>query len=161
MEMYINLNHQPERPPRKILLSAFLIFSLIVTITCAVLLVTQEAQPAWLIWFYLFYSPILALSFYMQLKGSSLPDLFGKAYIKWDDTGLTYKPGIFKREEIYFKWDEIQDLRVKLFEVEVKKDDEWITLNLEKLSDDNLKLIKQAFRDKEQQLTRRPTVAAI
>jgi hypothetical protein len=161
MEKYLNLNHQTERPPRKKLLLFFLILSFIMSFTCAVLLITQGAQPSWLIWFYLFYSPLQALSFYMQLKGSSLLDLIGKAYIKWDDTGLAFKPGIFKREEIYFKWDEIQDVRVKLFEVEVKKDDEWITLNLEKLSDDNLKLIKQAFRDKEQQLTQRLTVAAI
>lgn len=148
-------------PLRKKLLLFFLILSFIMAFTCAVLLITQEAQPSWLIWFYLFYSPLLALSFYMQLKGSSLLDLIGKAYIKWDDTGLSCKPGIFKREELYFKWDEIQGLRVKLFEVGVKKDGEWISINLEKLNDDNLKLIKQIFLDKERQMTRQATRAAI
>lgn len=160
MEKYLNLNNQPERPLRKNLVFFFLILSIIMAFTCVVLLVTHEAQPSWLIWFYLFYSPLLALSFYMQLKGSSLLDLIGKAYIKWDETGLAYKPGIFKRKEIYFKWDEIQEVRVKLFEVEVRKAGKWISINLEKLNDVNLKFIKQIFQDKAQQLTKR-TVTAI
>jgi hypothetical protein len=42
-------------------------------------------------------------------------------------------------------WVDVQDIKLKLFEVQLLVKDEWISINLEKLSDDNLKLVKSSL----------------
>lgn len=161
MELYFNLNNQPERATRRNVLYVFLAISFGIIISSAVLIFGRAERPVWLYWFYFIYAMIMAISFYMQLKGSSILDLLGKTFIKIDDAGVVYKPGIFARKVIYLKWEEIQEVRVKLFEILVKRDDEWISVNLEKLNDENLKSIKKIFQGKEQYKSRRETVATI
>jgi hypothetical protein len=160
MEMYFNLNNQPERATRRNVLLVFLAISFGIIITSAVLIFGRAERPVWLYWFYFIYAIIMAISLYMQLKGGSILDLLGKAFIKIDDAGLVYKPGIFSRKVIYLRWDEIQELSVKLFEIMIKRDDEWISVNLEKLNDENLKSIKKIFQEKDQQESKRATEAA-
>jgi len=44
-------------------------------------------------------------------------------------------------------WKDIEQVKVKLFEVHLKLKNRWEIINLEKLSDDNLKTVKQIFAD--------------
>jgi hypothetical protein len=73
--------------------------------------------------------------------------LFGKAYFKIDYNGIIYKPSIFRKEIVQYYWSEIDDIKVKLFEVELKIKEKWVSINLEKFSDDNLKSVKETFKE--------------
>ena len=68
---------------------------------------------------------------------------------------------LFSKRVINQSWDEIHDIKLKLFEVQIKTNKEWISINLEKLSDDNLKLVKSAFEGYQKLLPERAKVVAL
>lgn len=81
--------------------------------------------------------------------------MIGKSYLKIDDRGVESKLSIFSKEVIKYKWDEIEELKIKLFGVQVKINTHWKTIDLDKLSDDNLKAVKQIFKDFQANLSNR------
>ncbi|MCK5371410.1 MAG: hypothetical protein KAQ62_22770, partial [Cyclobacteriaceae bacterium] len=82
----------------------------------------------------------------MQSNGKHPFDLLGKSYFKLDDSGVEIKLGIFSKKVIKFRWDDMEDVKIKLFEIIVKSDNHWESIDLEKLSDDNLKAVKKVFQ---------------
>jgi hypothetical protein len=58
-------------------------------------------------------------------------------------------------------WVDVQDIKLKLFEVQLLVKDEWISINLEKLSDDNLKLVKNAFEEFQKHLDEKNAELAV
>lgn len=82
---------------------------------------------------------------FIQSKGKHPFDLIGKTYFKISDQGLECKLNIFSKKVIQINLSEIQDMKIKLFEVKVQINNQWESINLEKLSDDNLKPVKDIF----------------
>lgn len=78
----------------------------------------------------------------------------GQAYFKLDETGISFKMDLFNKRIIQLSWQEIYEIKLKLFEIHVKLKDRWEVFNLEKLSDDNLKLVKSAFELKKGMIIR-------
>jgi len=54
---------------------------------------------------------------------------------------------MFSKKVIMHQWHDAEDIRIKLFDVQVKVKKQWESINLEKLSDDNLKSVKEIFSD--------------
>lgn len=72
-----------------------------------------------------------------------------------DNDSIEFKPQILAKKVLQVHWKEIDEVKVKLFETHLKLEDKWEIINLEKLSDDNLKLVKQLFLDFEQKLSQK------
>ena len=148
MDLYINLNNQRDRKRSKKSLRIFSVINFVFAITIAVILFFNVLESTiFLLWFYLFYFLIFSISLYIQSNGQHLLDLLGKSYFKLSDSGIEIKLNIFSKKVIKFRWDDIEDVKIKLFEIKVKSDNHWESIDLEKLSDDNLKAVKKAFQD--------------
>jgi hypothetical protein len=89
---------------------------------------------------------MFAVSLLIQSNGKHLLDLLGKSYFKIDDWGIECKIGMFNSKVEKVAWKDIDDMKIRLFEVDLKVGDEWRNINLEKLGDDNLKVVKQYFQ---------------
>ena len=96
----------------------------------------------------------------MQSNGKHPFDLLGKSYFKMDDSGVEIKLSIFSKKVIKFRWDDMEDVKIKLFEIKVKSDNHWESIDLEKLSDDNLKAVKKVFQDIQEKQPDREVVYA-
>lgn len=125
------------------------------SIVTAVLLFLDLDSSEFLLWFYMFYFLIFSLSLYIQSRGRHIFDLIGKSYLKMDNDSIEFKPQILAKKVLKVHWKEIDEVKVKLFETHLKLEDKWEIINLEKLSDDNLKLVKQLFLDFEQKLSQK------
>ena len=148
MDLYINLNNQRNRKRSKKSLSIFSVINFVFAITIAVILFFNVLESTiFLLWFYLFYFLIFSISLYIQSNGQHLLDLLGKSYFKLSDSDIEIKLSIFSKKVIKFRWDDIEDVKIKLFEIKVKRDNHWESIDLEKLSDDNLKAVKKAFQN--------------
>ena len=110
---------------------------------------------------YVLYFLIYAIILYSNSKGRGGLDLLGKSYFRINDKVVSCKLTLFSKKTIDVKWEEIEDIRIKLFEVQLKVNDEWIAINLEKLSDDNLKIVKEALTLKSRELQLDPVLKAI
>ncbi len=142
MDLYINLNNQRNlKRSRKTLI----IFSSITLLLSIITFVGLMFESSFLIWFYAFYFLIISFSLFIQSKGKHLLDLLGKSYINITGRGIECKLDIFSKKVIQINWSEIQDMKIKLFEVKVQINNQWESINLEKLSDDNLKSVKDIF----------------
>lgn len=142
MDLYINLNNQSNlKRSRKTLI----IFSGIYLLLSIITFVGLMFEISFLIWFYAFYFLIFSFSLFIQSKGKHPFDLIGKTYFKISDQGLECKLNIFSKKVIQINLTEIQDMKIKLFEVKVQINNQWESINLEKLSDDNLKSVKDIF----------------
>ena len=64
-----------------------------------------------------------------------------------DNDSIKFKQQMLAKKALKIHWKEIDEVKVKLFEVHLKLEDKWEIVNLEKLSDDNLKLVKKRFSD--------------
>ena len=161
MDVYINLNNQRDRKRSKKALRIFSVITLCLAIATAVIIFFGILESTlFLLWFYLFYFLIFSISLYMQSNGKHPFDLLGKSYFKIDDSGVEIKLGIFSKKVIKFRWDDMEDVKIKLFEIIVKSDNHWESIDLEKLSDDNLKVVKKAFLDTQEKQPDREVVYA-
>ncbi len=102
----------------------------------------------------MFYLLIISFSLFIQSRGKHIFDLIGISYVKIDDNAIKLKSQMLSKKVLKIHWKEIEEVKVKLFEVHLKLKGRWEIINLEKLSDDNLKLVKQQFLDFEQNLSR-------
>jgi len=83
--------------------------------------------------------PLFILMGYLNLKNK-------KYYIEWDDQELRFLlPATKEVETILFS--EIDSVKIKLFEIELKLTDSVRTLNLDNLEIEDLKRIKKKFED--------------
>jgi len=147
MEISINLNSQGHNKWSKKSLKVYAIVALGLSLATAVLLFYDLKSSSVLLWFYTFYFLMISFSLYMQSKGKHLLDLLGESYFNLDDTGFACKLDLFRKKVVQYQWTDIEDIEVKLFEVQVQVKGHWESINLEKLSDENLKIIKSIFSD--------------
>jgi len=145
MEIFINLNNQGKSNKKMLQIFSGVAFTLAI-LTVAVLVYDFESATV-LIFFYAVYFILMSISFFMQSKGKSIFDLFGKSYIKMDDSGFEIKMDILNKRILKADWSAVTELKIKLFEIQVKIDNHPESINLEKLNDDNLKPIKQRFEE--------------
>jgi len=144
MELNINLNNQDYKKKNR---RTYIVLS-ILAFSFSILLVAISINEPFLFErlnaVYLFF-----LSVFLYRIGIGKPpfDLIGKAYFKINDSGIIYKSSIFRSKIVQYYWSEIKDIKIKLFEVELKINDKWVMIDLEKFSDDNLKSVKDAFKD--------------
>jgi hypothetical protein len=83
--------------------------------------------------------PLFILMGYLNLKNK-------KYYIEWDDKELRFLlPDTKQVETILFS--EIDSVKIKLFEIELKLTDSVRTLNLDNLEFEDLKRVKKKFED--------------
>ena len=147
MHIDINLNFQPNTARNKKTLRIFSVITLALAITTAVFLIYEIDESMVLLWFYMFYFLLISLSLFIQSKGKHILDYIGKSYLKMDDDSIEFKPEIMRKKATKIHWKNIEEVKVKLFEVHLKLKNGWEIINLEKLSDDNLKTVKQVFAD--------------
>lgn len=157
MEIFINLNNQRNLKKSK---KTLIIFSGIALLFSIGTFAGLFFESTLLFWLYAFYFLIIAISLFLQSKGIHLIDLIGKSYFKIDDRSIESKLSLFNKKVMNYKWDEIEELKIKLFEVQVKIHNHWNSIDLEKLSDDNLKSVKQVFKDFQAKLERREIVVS-
>lgn len=144
MEIFINLNNQRNLKRSK---KTLIIFSGLTLVLSVATFVGLFFDRTILIWFYAFYFLIISLSLFLQSRGIHLIDMIGKSYFKIDDQSIEIKLSIFSKKVMRNEWDKIEDVKIKLFEVKVKINNHWESIDLEKLSDDNLKTVKQVFEE--------------
>lgn len=149
MELFINLNNQRELKKGKKIMR---IFSVVTFLLAAATVISLFYETTILSWFYSFYFLLLAVSFYVQSKGGHLFDLIGKSYFKINEEGVECKPDMFKRKIISFNWKDVEFISMKLFEIKVKANNVSETINLEKLTDENLQLVKSIFKNHQKDL---------
>lgn len=142
MDININLNQQGALRSRKKVYIIGAIVTLLLSITSIVAIILET--NIFLV-FHAIYFLGFAIVLYFNSKGKSALDLLGETYFRVDEIGFSCKLDLFSKKTISLSWNEIQDIKLKLFEVKVKTGDGWLSINLEKLSDDNLKLVKKAF----------------
>lgn len=154
MNTFINLNDQRERKPNKKALSIYFVITIALAIVsmAAILLGEEGSSFRSLGGFYVLYFSVFALSLWMQIKGKHLFDIFGRSYFQFDDNGFEYKLSPFKKRIYRFEWNQVMDMNVKLFVVQIKTREGWHIVDLEKLSDNNLKLVKERFKSKKSEL---------
>ena len=147
MELYINLNNQRNKRSSKKTFRIFSVITLGISVSMAVLLIFDISGSQTLLWFYMFYWLLISISLYMQSYDKHLFDLLGKSYFKIDEWGIECKVDLFNSGVTKVPWQCIEDMKIRLFEVDLKVGDQWVTINLEKLSDDNLKIVKHHFQE--------------
>ncbi len=157
MELFINLNNQRNLKRSK---KTLIIFSGITLILSICTFVGLFFESTLLLWLYAFYFLIIAISLFFQSKGKHLIDMIGKSYFKIDDHCVESKLSIFSKKVLKYNWDEIEELKIKLFDIQVKINKHWKSIDLEKLSDDNLKSVKQIFKDFQANLESRQIVVS-
>ena len=143
MELRINLNNQRNLRRGK---KALIIFSAVYLLLSIITFVSLMYMSSVLIWFYAFYFLFFSISLFIQSKGKHPLDLIGRSYFNVNEIGFGCKLGLFNKKIIEAKWSEIEDIKIKLFKVELKIDDKWVSIDLEKFTDDNLKAVKEAFK---------------
>ncbi|NJN25047.1 MAG: hypothetical protein HC819_03195 [Cyclobacteriaceae bacterium] len=147
MDLYINLNHQPGKKQYKKRYSILTVLTLFLAIGTFVLLISDHSELNRVFgWIYVFYFLLLSAAFYLQSKGRHIIDLLGKSYFRINDQGVECKPAMFDQKVIKFSWSEVDYITMKLFEIQVKVHKRIETINLEKLSDENLQLVKSIFK---------------
>ena len=157
MELNINLNNQRNLKKGKKTFRILAVITIALSIATAIGLFFESTI---LLWFYVFYFLLLAISFYMQSGGKHLFDLIGKSYFKITEDGVEYKLDMFNKKIHSFRWKDVEFISIKLFEIKVKVNNQLESINLEKLSDENLQLVKGVFKkhqseivEKDMQLT--------
>lgn len=153
MELNINLNNQRNLKRSKRILRIFSLITLVLAILTGVLLAFNLMEGSvFMQWFYMFYFLLFSISLYMQSNGIHLLDLLGKSYFKLTEKGVEYKLDIFHKKINSFNWNEVEFISIKLFEIKVKVNKQLETINLEKLSDENLQLVKEIFKKRQSEI---------
>ena len=89
---------------------------------------------------------LLAYSILLIL-GKNPIEFIGKAYLKIENNEIKYKSSPTSRKIVRIDINEIEKIIVNLFSVKVLLNDQsTIHLDLNNLSDENLKLVKSTFR---------------
>jgi hypothetical protein len=96
----------------------------------------------------------------MQLRGKHIFDYLGKSYFKMDKKGVECKLRIFSKNTVSINWSDIEGIEVKLFEARIKTHKGSTKINLEKLSDDNLKLVKEKLLEFKNHLAQKEPLLA-
>lgn len=148
----INLNFQPNKPRSTKTLRIFSLITLLLAIVTAIILLLDIESSAFILWFYMFYFLVFSISLFIQSKGKHIFDLIGKSYLKMDETVIELKPAMMSKKVLKIQWEDIEELNMKLFEVHLRIKNKWQSINLEKLSDDNLKAVKQVFANYQEKL---------
>ena len=89
----------------------------------------------------------MSFSLFMQSKGKHAFYLLGKSAFIINERGFSSKLDMFYKKVIMHQWNDLDEIRIKLFEVQVKVKQQLESINLEKLGDDNLKNVKEIFSD--------------
>lgn len=88
----------------------------------------------------------------MYVFGKDPFNLHGKSYLKFNNQGVIYKPMRKAPREIL--WQDVSSITLHLFEVEFHLSNGVTSaINLEDLSDDNLKLVKEWLVERKQSLS--------
>ena len=114
MELNINLNNQRNLKKGKKTFRILAVITIALSIATAIGLFFESTI---LLWFYVFYFLLLAISFYMQSGGKHLFDLIGKSYFKLTEEGVEYKLDMFNKKIHSFKWKDVEFISIKLFEI--------------------------------------------
>lgn len=111
--------------------------------------------------FHAIYFLCFAIVLYFNSKGKSALDFLGHSYIRMDENGLSCKMDLFNKKVIQVSWVDIQDIKLRLFEVQLMVNGKWVSINLEKLSDDNLRLVKNTFEEFQKHLDGKKAQVAV
>lgn len=152
MEVNINLNNQNYFTKHKRFYIALSLLAVSFSVVGGVVNLIDKATFEWFSVFYLF---LMGIVLFSLGNGKAPLDLFGKAYFKINNAGIIYKMRMFDSKIVQYTWDEIDEIKIKLFEVELRIDNKWVSVNLEKLSDDNLISVKSIFHDFQANLHKR------
>lgn len=158
MNIDINLNHQSELKSSK---KAYIIGSVIMLALSAGSIIGIILEAKYFLMFHSVYFLCFAIVLYLNSKGKTALDLLGHYYIRMDENGFSCKMDLFSKRVIQVSWVDIQDIELKLFEVRLMVNGKWVSINLEKLSDDNLKLVKNAFQEFQKQLDEKKAQVAV
>ena len=158
MELYIDLNRQAYKKKHRVLFRTLGIISSLIFVGW-VAISFMEGMSAYN-WFNSIYLLSMSIFLFSLGYGKSPIDLFGKAYIKINDEGIIYKSSVFRNKLEQYNWSEVEDIKIKLFEVELKINDKWVSIDLEKFTDDNLKAIKEAFKSVQSKIADREIFVA-
>lgn len=143
MELYIDLNRQLDKKKHRVWYKALAVLSLLLSIGYMIVAFIEGMSIVqWLTATY--YSGITVLLFYISF-GKSPTDLIGKSYFKINDIGIIYKSSIFRNKIAQYNWSEVEEIKIRLFELELKIGNRWVSINLEGLTDDNLKSAKEVL----------------
>jgi hypothetical protein len=154
----INLNHQERLKSSK---RTYKIGAVLMLLSALVSLVAIFYESKVFMWVYVVYFLLYAIILYSKSKGKGGLDLLGKSYFRINDQGISCKMSLFSKKTIDLKWEEIDDMRIKLFEIQLKINNQWISINLEKLSDDNLKNVKEMLELKRKEIETGPALQAV
>jgi hypothetical protein len=94
----------------------------------------------------------------VQSHGIHLFDLLGKSYFKVTEDGVEYKLDMFNKKINSFKWKDVEFISIKLFEIKVKVNNQLESINLEKLSDENLQLVKGVFKKHQSEIVEKDMI---
>ena len=158
MNIDINLNQQSELRSNK---KAYIIGSVAMLALSAASIIGLILEAKSFLVFHAIYFLCFAIVLYFNSKGKNALDLLGHAYLRMDEKGFSCKMELFSNTVVQFSWDEVQIIKVKLFEVHLKLNDRWEVVNLEKLSDDNLKLVKSALAEFQKELDAKKARVAV
>lgn len=158
MELFIDLNRQAYKKKHRVLFRIFGVFSSLI-LTASVAIGLMEGMSAFN-WFQSIYILLITIFLFSLGYGKSPLDIFGKAYIKINDTGVIYKSSVVRNKIAQYDWSEVKDIKIKLFEVELKMNDKWVSIDLERFTDDNLKSVKEVFKNFQTNLTNREIAIA-
>ena len=145
MELYIDLNRQAYKKKHRVMfriIAIVALFLLVGWVTVGFI----EGMSAFT-WFYSVYLLFTSIFLIFLGFGKSPIDLFGKAYFKINEMGVIYKSSAFRNKIVQYNWSEVEDIKIRLFNVELKIKEKWVSINLEKFSDDNLKSVKEAIEE--------------
>jgi len=154
----INLNHQARLKSSK---RAYKIGAVLMLLASLISLVAIFYESKVFMWVYVVYFLIYAIILYSNSKGKGGLDLLGKSYFRINNEGISCKMSIFSKKTIDLKWEEIDEIRIKLFEIQLKVNNQWTSINLEKLSDDNLKNVKDMLELKRKEIQTQPALQAV
>lgn len=157
MNIDINLNQQRELRSSK---KAYVIASLAMLALSVASIVAIILEAKAFLVFHAIYFMCFAIVLYFKSKGKNVLDLLGHSYISMDENGFSCKMDIFSKKVFQVSWVDVQDIKLKLFEVQLMVNGAWVSINLEKLSDDNLKLVKNAFEEFQKHLDEKKSQVA-
>lgn len=141
----INLNHPLKYNFSKRCYRITAMIAHVLSLTCVT---AVFFEPKFLWWFYAFYFFGYALVMLANSKGKTLLDYFGKSFFQMDDQGFRCKLNVLKKKTTSYNRNDISEIKVKLFEIRLLVNDRWVSISLEKLADDHLKLVKDVFRER-------------
>jgi hypothetical protein len=158
MNINININHQSELRSSK---KAYVIGSVVMLVLSAGSIIGIILEAKAFLVFHAVYFFCFAIVLYFNSKGKTALDLLGHSYFRMDDNGFACKMDLFSKKVIQVSWIDIQDIVLKLFEVQLMVNGAWISINLEKLSDDYLKMVKNAFEEFQKHLDEKNAEVAV